>query len=178
MTERRELLIGCGASREKRLAHNRDHTWKNLTSLDFNENHKPDIVHDLEVLPLPFEDSRFDEIHAYEVLEHTGRQGDWRFFFAQWSEFWRIMKPDGHFFASVPHWQSPWVWGDPSHTRIVMPEQLTFLDQAEYLKQVGKTHMADFRFCYRADFTTEFVKQQGESVFFILKAIKPSRITK
>jgi SAM-dependent methyltransferase len=171
----RELLIGCGAKRDKRLGQTQE--WVNLTTLDISETHHPDVVHDLEILPLPFEENTFDEIHAYEVLEHTGRQGDWRFFFAQWSEFYRILKPDGQFFASVPDWQSPWALGDPGHTRIVMSEWLVFLAQPEYTRQVGVTPMADYRHVYRADFDTTFEKTVKHNYFFALRAIKPSRIT-
>jgi SAM-dependent methyltransferase len=172
---KRELLIGCGPNRDKRLGNGPD--WSGLLTLDSNPVHAPDVIWDLEQLPLPFEDDSFDEIHAYEVLEHTGSQGDWRFFFDQWSDFWRILKPGGMFYGTVPHWRSPWAWGDPSHKRLVMPEhQFVFLSQSEYAKQAGKTPMSDFRFYYKADFDLESCEWEGESYWFSLRAIKPSRI--
>lgn len=171
---RRELLIGCGATRDKRLGEGPE--WSGLVTLDSNPVHVPDVVWDLEQLPLPFEDSSFDEIHAYEVLEHTGSQGGWRFFFAQWSDFWRILKPGGMFYGTVPYWESVWAWGDPSHKRVVMQEQFTFLIQPEYTRQIGKTSMSDFRFCYKADFDLEVSARDEESWRFGLRAVKPSRI--
>src|ERR1700726_3329700 len=75
-----ELLIGCGRSRAKVLSLN-GVEWKELVTLDSDPSCKPDVVHDLEVMPYPFEDERFDECNAYDVLEHMGRQGDWQFFF-------------------------------------------------------------------------------------------------
>jgi hypothetical protein len=169
-----ELLIGCGSSRVKKLAP-RDKEWSGLVTLDINPAHKPDVVHDLEEMPLPFEENAFSEIHAYEVLEHTGRQGDWRFFFRQWSEFWRLLEPDGLFCGSVPLPTSKWAWGDPSHTRLITAEQFVFLDQTNYA-QVGKTAMSDFRFVYQADFALEGTIERGESLYFVLRAVKPSRI--
>jgi len=69
-TIKTELLIGCGNSRDKRLMRLGDtKEWSCLTTLDFSPDAKPDVIHDLEVLPYPFEDNSFDEIHAYEVLE-------------------------------------------------------------------------------------------------------------
>ena len=128
---KQELLIGCGSNREKRLSCDGTKTWTSLTTLDFNDHHKPDVVWDLHELPLPFPPEFFDEIHAYEVLEHVGRQGDWRVFFAQFNEFWRILKPGGHLAATCPSWHSPWAWGDPSHTRVLQKENLVFLNQPQ-----------------------------------------------
>jgi predicted SAM-dependent methyltransferase len=89
----RELLIGCGSRREKLIFFEGKKEWENVTTLDINQDHMPDIVWDLHNIPLPFEENSFDEIHAYEVLEHTGKQGDYQFFFDQFSDFWRILKP-------------------------------------------------------------------------------------
>lgn len=172
---RRELLIGCGSNHTKKLCLNNRTEWDNLTTLDYNGDHNPDIVHDLMVMPLPFEDNTFDEIHAYEVLEHTGAQGDYKFFFKQFEEFYRILKPGGVLMATCPSRNSPWAWGDPSHTRIVQPENLIFLDQAEYIRQVGKTAMSDFRNIYSADFSPVFAQDDGMTFSFALKAVKPSR---
>lgn len=166
-----ELLLGCGSSRVKRLCEDGRAAWSSLITLDINADHKPDIVHDLTNIPLPFDDNTFDEIHAYEVLEHVGRQGDYRFFFAQWEDFWRILKPGGMFFGTVPLPSSPWAWGDPSHTRIIPRESFIFLSQSAY-EQVGKTAMSDFRYLYKGDFTQEYMADQGECLAFGLRAIK------
>ena len=174
---KKELLIGCGSARDKRLTCDGSQGWANLTTLDYNADHKPDVVWDLtcpEVLPDQWV-NEFDEIHAYEVLEHLGTQGDYRLFFRQFEAFWRALKPDGHLLATVPSRHSVWAWGDPSHTRIVQPEQLIFLRQTSY-EDVGKTSISDFRNIYKADFEIIFVDDDKETVRFILKAIKPARL--
>lgn len=168
---KKELLIGCGSDHNKRLASDGTKDWSNLTTLDHNSDHKPDVVWDLMELPLPFPDQEFDEIHAYEVLEHLGQQGDYKLFFAQFSEFWRLLKPNGYFFATCPSRNSVWAYGDPSHTRIIQLEQLVFLSQNEYKKQVGKTPMSDFRNIYKADFEVVFQEDDGETIRFVLQRI-------
>jgi len=191
---RRELLIGCGSTRDKRLSPDKSlDGWSNLTTLDNNPAHKPDVVFDLcsiassgcptgmhtgnECVPgrrLPFDDCAFDEVHAYEVLEHIGRQGDYLAFFAQFEEFHRILKPGGFFCATCPSYRSMWAWGDPSHTRVITSGTLAFLSQAEYTKQVGVTPMSDFRHVYKADFAPVFCREDEHALLFILKAIKES----
>jgi predicted SAM-dependent methyltransferase len=174
---RKELLIGCGAQRKKVLFSKGNESWSNLVTLDIEAVHKPDVIHDLCVLPYPFESDEFDEIHAYDVLEHTGQQGDYKFFFAQFSEFWRILKPNGMLFAKCPSYKSSWAWGDPGHTRIIQSNTLVFLKQPEYTKQIGKSQMTDYRSIYKADFQEVYVKETDEDLFFVMKAIKPSRIS-
>lgn len=172
-----QLLIGCGSTRDKRVSMPGDEAWIDLVTLDINPDHKPDVVHDLTQLPLPFDDNTFTQVHAYEVLEHIGQQGDYKLFFAQFSEFWRILKPDGLLMATVPSLKSPWAWGDPSHTRVIPPETLVFLSQAEYTRQVGVTALSDFRYLYKADFETLMTQDNDTLHAFVLQAIKPSRIT-
>ena len=171
-----ELLLGCGSSRAKRLAwQGRPTQWESLVTLDFAPEHKPDIVWDIAKLPLPIEDDSLDEIHAYEVLEHVGRQGDWRFFFDQFADFWRMLKPDGLLLATCPDWRSPWAWGDPGHTRVICEESLYFLMQPNY-RQVGSTPMTDYRSHYKADFELLQTDVRGDTLAFVLQAIKPPRI--
>lgn len=167
-----ELLIGCGSSRDKRIFIPGSDKWDGLITLDINPDHKPDVVWDLNNLPLPFENNKFEEIHAYEVLEHVGNQGDYKTFFAQFTEFHRLLTPNGKFFATVPTPDSPWAWGDPSHTRIFCKEWLTFLRQKSYGEQVGKTSLSDFRYIYKADFEIIVAQEQNDTLFFILEAIK------
>ena len=174
---RKELLIGCGGMRDKRVYTADRAQWEGLVTLDINPDHNPDVVWDLMDMPLPFEDNTFDEIHAYEVLEHTGAQGDYKFFFKQWSEFWRILKPNGAFFATCPQVGTAWALGDPSHTRVVQKENLVFLSQEQYAVQVGKTPMSDFRYLYKADFEPAGVQEVDGIFKFALTAIKPSRIS-
>ena len=172
-----DLLIGAGSSRVKRLAWPGQEGWKDLITLDFCSRHNPDVIHDLNEIPLPFDDDACDSISAYDVLEHVGQQGDWRFFFDQWAEFWRILRPNGCFFGTSPHYSSPWAWGDPGHTRVITAESFTILHQPAY-EQVGKTPMTDYRKWYDADFDILHTHvNEARQLEFVLRAVKPSRIS-
>lgn len=168
-----ELLIGCGNDRRKKVTFDAiPKEWCRLITLDNNPSCDPHVLHDLNNIPYPFGDDVFDEIHAYEVLEHCGTQGDWRFFFNQFSEFHRILKPGGYFIGTCPMWDSPWAWGDPGHTRIISLENLTFLSQEEYEKQVGVNAMTDYREFYEADFELVTYENAEHNFGFVLKAKK------
>lgn len=130
----------------------------------------------MDLIPWPLADESFDECHAYEVLEHLGQQGDAKSFFGTFSEIYRILKPEGHLFATVPMWNSIWAWGDPSHKRVINQGSLAFLSQQEYKKQIGNSPMTDFRYIYKGDFDLVYTKSQDGIFLFGLKAVKPSRI--
>lgn len=171
---KRQLLLGAGRHHDKRMGVDGDDQWGDLVTLDSDPSTGANVIHDLDDLPyFHFVGGEFDEIHAYEVLEHCGRQGDWRFFFAQWEDFHRITKPGGLFVGSCPHHASPWAWGDPSHSRIIGLECLTFLSQRAYAENLGKTAMSDFRGIYKADW--ELVHQSLTANLiqtFVLRAVK------
>lgn len=167
-----ELLLGCGADRKKRIAVKGKPDWAHLITLDIEPNHNPDIVHDLNTRPLPFDDNQFDEIHAYETLEHIGQQGDWRGFFEEWNEYYRILKPSGYFCGTCPRYDNVWAWADPGHTRLIAPQTLIFLSQAAYAERVGSTSMSDYRSVYRGDFVIIWQEMGETSASFVLQAIK------
>ncbi len=168
-----ELLIGCGKNREKRVLIDAiPEVWTDLTTLDMKDDCEAMIVHDLEDLPLPFDDDSFDEIHAYEVLEHTGQQGDFRFFFAQFYDFWRILKPGGYLCGTLPMWDSVWAWGDPGHKRVLTEKTFIFLSQKEYQAQVGNSMMADYRSYWDGDFELLAMTEEGDIFGFVLQAVK------
>lgn len=166
-----ELLIGCGHRREKVLHLDGKKEWTNLKTVDHNPDTGCDLVHDLEIFPYPFEDNQFDEIHAYEVLEHTGNQGDHLFFFEQFNEFHRILKDGGVLFASVPRYDRMWAWGDPSHKRVINAGSLSFLEQKAY-EECATSARTDFRYCYHGDFEIILLQENETQLFFALRAIK------
>lgn len=177
-----EILLGCGHDRSKKIFVKGREAWTGLVTVDMNPAVKPDVVHDLTRLPLPFKTGVADEIHLYDVLEHTRQQGDWRGFFAEFAEFWRILKPGGRLFAICPRWDRKFAWGDPGHTRVIQPETLTFLSQRIYAEQLDgaeRTNRTDYRFAWKGDFDLEGLVEPNEVTFgFVLQAIKPSRVAK
>jgi SAM-dependent methyltransferase len=175
-----QLLLGCGHSRKKKLWIGYGNVFDRLRTLDINPACKPDVVHDLCKLPLPFARDSADEIHLYDVLEHTGQQGNWLWFFEQFEEFWRILKPGGHLFGICPVWNGAWAWGDPGHTRVIQPETLTFLSQAVYAAELDgaePTNRTDYRRIWRGDFDLVWHQDlvPGATWGFALRAIKPAR---
>lgn len=165
-----EILLGCGSNHVKKLWVEDNFEWNNLITLDINASHNPSIVFDI-TNPLPFDDDSASEIHAYEVLEHCGRQGDYEFFFNQFSDFWRVLKNGGYLLGTVPSINSPWAWGDPSHTRVIPKESFVFLTQSNY-SQVGITPMSDFRSIYKADFELIHLYDNDSILEFVLRAVK------
>ena len=171
-----ELVIGCGNKRDKLLiAEGSGEKFSNPTFLDIDESCNPDVVWNLNDRPLPFKDNSFDEIHAYQVLEHVGRQGDFIGFFEEWDEYWRILKPNGLILATVPTHDCYWTWGDPGHSRVINEGTLTFLDRGLY-SEVGSSSRTDYRSVYSGDFKAVVIKRHDESavLVFVLKAIKPT----
>jgi SAM-dependent methyltransferase len=174
---RRELLIGCGNSRDKKISVSEDkQTWANLTTIDIDPNCGADVVHDLDITPWPFDDNTFDEVHAYDVLEHLGSQGDYKSFFSHFSEIYRILKSGGVLISSTPSIHSRWLWGDPGHTRYIGPEHLVFLNQEEYNRQIGRSQMTDYRRFWKGDLQVVDCNEDEADFQFIIEAIKPSRI--
>lgn len=170
-----ELLLGSGTDHEKRIGISGIEGWHNLTTLDINPEVHPDVLHDLNVLPLPFPDNSFNEIHAYNVLEHCGSQGDAKFFFDQFTDFWRILRPGGFIFVTVPPPSSPWALGDPGHKRVLTKEQFLYLSQKMY-EQCGKSPCTDFRYMYKVDFELVSFEEveDGDLARIILRAKKPA----
>ena len=145
-----------------------------VTTLDIDPDLNPDVVHDLNIHPLPFEDETFDQIHCYDVLEHLGKQGDYKFFFSEWNEYYRILKSGGKFIGSVPDEHGVWVWGDPGHKRVLPRSILTFLDRTSYDENVGITQMTDYSRIYKGNFVAEIIgfrSPHDDSYIFVLRKI-------
>jgi len=70
---------------------------------------KPDIIWDLAVRPYPFEDSTFNIIECFDVIEHLPDIP------ATLDEFHRILKPKGVVRITTPHFSSSNSYIDPTH---------------------------------------------------------------
>lgn len=184
-----ELLLGCGHSRQKLLGlPGAPLEWTDLVTLDRNPKCEPDIICDLNETQWVgasikkshffennwrFKSDIFDEVHAYEVLEHLGQQGDAPAFFATFSNIHRILRSNGVLFATVPSRYSAWLWGDPSHRRVICAESLAFLSQdviAENRKRGSA--MSDFSDLWTRDFKIVSAQDNRERFMFCLQAIK------
>ena len=141
----RSLLLGCGNSREKKVFVEGDQAWRGvLTTLDMDPHCGADIQWDLEKHPFPFDDETFDELAAYDVLEHLGRQGDWRGWFDEMAEYWRLLKPGGTFGIIVPI--NADALADPGHTRFFHANHFGFLTRDYYERNLADhSPITDYR---------------------------------
>jgi SAM-dependent methyltransferase len=193
----RELLLGCGHERRKLLPGPRADKWHELTTLDINPEVQPDLVCDLNsriwcAAPLTslgekavenapshlkvINSDFFDEIHAYEVLEHLGAQGYVDSFFNTFAEIYRILKPGGYLLATTPSRYSAWLFGDPGHRRVVIQESLVFLDREKvHINRQRHSPLSDYNRMWPHDFKVCESTDNHVRHVFALKAMKPVR---
>ncbi|MBI4519856.1 MAG: methyltransferase domain-containing protein, partial [Gemmatimonadetes bacterium] len=94
----RRLNLGCG---RKPLA--------GAVNLDASDRVGADVVHDLDVRPWPFSDAQFDEVHAYDVIEHVADV------VGTLEEIHRICRPGAVVHITVPHFSSANAFTDVTH---------------------------------------------------------------
>ena len=63
----KELILGSGNLKYKRIKSNGSMEYSNPVTLDISPECNPDVVWNLNVMPLPFENEEFNEIHAREL---------------------------------------------------------------------------------------------------------------
>ena len=152
------LLIGCGRSKERKIRLRGDpdnfgDDW--LTTIDIDPSCCPSILMDMNDLHkdggLPFDDDCFDEIHAYDFLEHIGTQGDWRGYFGEFAEYHRVLKQGGLFYALVPIGSD--AISDPGHSRFFSINHFCFLSQEFY----KNTQVTDYRWYWKKNFMIEYL---------------------
>lgn len=163
---KRVLLLGCGTSRERRIGitanDTRDFVDCEIITVDIDPNCSPTFVHDLSKgLPFSNWEGRFDEIHAYDSLEHWGFQGDWRGWIAEMSDYHRALCLGGRFFCLVPVGEDR--FADPGHTRFIGVNWFNVLCNDYYEERAAKDeHGGDYRWYWKKNFKRIGMQYQGE----------------
>lgn len=109
-----KLNLGCG---EKRFD-----GWINVDKFG-----NPDVKHDLETFPWPWEDDSVSEVSLIHVLEHLGRDTD--IYFGIIKELYRICHNGATIKIIVPHHRHDFFFDDPTHVRVVTPLGLSLFSQ-------------------------------------------------
>lgn len=94
----KKLNLGAGEDRKE-----------GYINVDWSPLTKPDVVHDLNTFPYPFENEAFEKIEAFHVLEHLDKP------FNVMKELHRILKPGGVLHVKVPHFSRGFSHAEHAH---------------------------------------------------------------
>ena len=124
----RILDLGCGNKKRP-----------GAIGVDLNERTQPDIVHNLNHFPYPFDDSSFDKIYLDNTLEHLGDV------IRIMEEVYRICSPGGVVKVIVPYFRSVWAHIDPTHTHFFTVGSFAYFDPDHYICQRYDYTLARFK---------------------------------
>jgi SAM-dependent methyltransferase len=117
------LDIGCGSTKTA-----------GAIGLDISADTAADIVHDLDDLPYPIEDSSFDQILLQDVIEHVSEP------IRVFEELHRIARPGARIQLRTPHYSSVLAYGDPTHRHYFSTIAIRSLAEPRF------AHYTDVRF--------------------------------
>ncbi len=100
MTVSRQMRLNIGSGKRP---------LADAVNLDISDRVGADVVHDLNVIPWPFGDNTFVEIHAIDVLEHLND------LVRTLEEIHRISRAGASVYVTVPHFSSDNAFTDVTH---------------------------------------------------------------
>ena len=133
----KKLNLGCGLDVRE--------GWVNLDSCALPG---VDVVHDIEKLPLPFDDETFGCILAKDVLEHVE-------YIEILKDLSRILSSGGKLNIQVPHFSSVANYIDPTHKKRFSIQTFEFFIQDS---NRGRNYYFDFSFDSIVDKKISFLK--------------------
>lgn len=89
----------------------------------------PDVLHDLELFPWPWEDNSVCEVRLYHVLEHLGETT--ALYLGIIRELYRICAKGAEIQITVPHPRHDYFLNDPTHVRIITPQGLELFSKSK-----------------------------------------------
>ena len=125
---KRIVDLGCGAKKRP-----------GAVGVDSNPAANPDVLHDLDTFPYPFDDSSFDEIYLDNVLEHLSNV------IATMEELHRIGAPDALVRIDVPYFRSRWAAVDPTHRHSFTVDSFAYFDPTHSFFKDYRYSKATFR---------------------------------
>jgi SAM-dependent methyltransferase len=106
------LNLGCGRKHRP-----------GAVNLDRTSASSPDVVHDLDVRPWPFPDDRFDQVYAFDVVEHLAD------IVGTLEELHRICRDGASIEITVPHFSSGNAFTDPTHRHFFSRFSFDYFDE-------------------------------------------------
>jgi predicted SAM-dependent methyltransferase len=94
----KKLNLGCGQLMKE-----------GYVNVDWDSLIAPDVSHNLNMLPYPFQDGEFDLIEAHHVIEHLDRP------FEVMKELHRILAPGGVIHIKTPHFSRGFTHSEHAH---------------------------------------------------------------
>jgi SAM-dependent methyltransferase len=149
MEHSRHLDLGCGST--PRNPHGRDLFYvvdiEPAKGLDVSVLKKANLARE----KIPFADSFFESVSAYDFLEHIPRtmptadsQGLIFPFVELMNEIWRVLRPDGMFHAQTPAYPRPEAFQDPTHCNIITDRTHRY-----FIEPGGGASVYGFTGCFR-----------------------------
>lgn len=156
------LDLGCGSYPKNPF--NADEMF----GVDIRDGLAPNVrAADLAIEPIPYEDTSFDYVTAFDFLEHIPRlvylPQRRNSFVELMSEIYRVLRLNGRFLSSTPAFPHAVSFRDPTHVNIITDETmpLYFNDTNRWAEIYG----------FKGAFQMEIHEWRGTNIFTVMRKV-------